>query len=129
MKKIKCMHSNKDRIICVSLRGQHEFFYQAAGFSEKYFLFTMKFSISVFNYFRKYGQRISGHSFSLTLGELYHFNAHYNYKLSHLMEFLPKQVDYLLRDMAFKAFSCFRPSRFNIEEGLRTSTANYHPAA
>ena len=31
MKKIKSMHSNKDLIICVSIRGQHEFFYQAVG--------------------------------------------------------------------------------------------------
>lgn len=129
MKKIKSMHSNKDLIICVSIRGQHEFFYQAVGSSEKYSFHTMKFSTSVFNYFRKYGHRISGHSFSLTVGELYHFNAHYNYKLSHLMELLPKKVDHVLREIPFKELSCSSLYYSNIQENLRASTTNHLSAA
>lgn len=129
MKKIKCMHSNKDRIICVSTRGQHEFFYQAAASSEKIPVLTMKFSPSIFNYFRKYGHRISGDSFSLTVGELYHFNAHYNYRLSHLMELLPKKIDHVLREIPFKEFSCSSLYHSNIQENFRTGTANRLPAA
>lgn len=131
MKKIKCSHSNKDRIICVSTFGQHEFFYQPVGSSDRYRLFEMDFSISIFQYFRKYGNRMPDYGFGLTIGELYRFKAHYNYKLSHLMDLLPGQVDRVLRKTLVEKASYAMNSTacFSIGKDTSTGTANCSPAA
>ncbi len=98
MKRIKGSHTDKDRIVCVSIPGWHEFFYQPEGTKERYWLFDKPFHGTIFHYFRKYGRNMAERGFSLTIGELYRFKAHRNRTLSHLMDRLVSQTDWLIRE-------------------------------
>lgn len=42
MKKIRMKHKDKDRIICVTGAGKHEFYYQPQGSKERLWLFATK---------------------------------------------------------------------------------------
>lgn len=101
MKRIKGLHTDKDRIVCVSIPGWHQFFYQPAGTKERHWLFDKSFHGAIFHYFRKYGRNMTERGFSLTIGELYRFKAHHNRELSHLMERLITQTDWLIREELF----------------------------
>lgn len=99
MKKINAKFDNKDRIICVTIFGGHQFFYQPYGTKERYWLFnTKEFSASIFSYFRKYGRNLGDLEFSLTLKEFYEFKRYHNQKLSKLVERIPSQVEYVIRE-------------------------------
>lgn len=99
MKKIKTNVNQKDRIVCVTIPGCHQFYYQPYGTKDRYWLFDTKdFSGSVFAYFRKHGRHLNDIGFSITLKELYEFKEHRNPKLCKLMERIPSQVDYVVRE-------------------------------
>ena len=56
MRKIKAKFDKNDRIVCISVPGKHQFFYQPAGTNERIWLFDPKdYSGSIFNYFRTKG--------------------------------------------------------------------------
>ena len=99
MKKINAKHNNKDRIICVSLPGRHDFYYQPVGSRERIWLFRADvFSISVFAYFRDYGRSQCDGGFSLTLKEFYEFRDYHNLKLSRIMERIPGYIEYVIKN-------------------------------
>ncbi len=99
MKRINALHNDGDRIICKTSLGKHEFFYQPVGTREKLWLFSTDFSGSVFIYFRDFGRRMDESGFSLTLKELYKFKDYRNYKLANLMDRIPKQVEYAIKEV------------------------------
>lgn len=108
MKKINNSSVNqKDRIVCVALPGELEFYYQTFGNGERIALFkgendkAIPFSGSVFNYFREKGRCFDGHSgFSLTIKELYAVDKsrYRNPKLAKLFERLPRAINMALRE-------------------------------
>lgn len=99
MKKINAKYDNRDRVVCVSVSGKHEFYYQPAGTNERIWLFDTKgYSGSIFKYFRTKGRNMSDMGFSLTIKELYEFKEYHNYKLTALMERIPSQVEYVIRE-------------------------------
>lgn len=99
MKKIKMNHNNKDRIICVSDIGKHKFYYQPVGTKEHLWLFdTKNFSGSVFAFFRKHGRNLDGVGFSMTIKELYEVSNCHNVKITKILERIPAQVEYVLRE-------------------------------
>lgn len=100
MKRINNMNrDNKDRIICVSETGKHKFYYQPVGTKERLWLFdTKSFSGSVFAFFRKRGRNIDDIGFSMTLRELYAAGNGHNAKINKVLDRIPAQVDYVLRE-------------------------------
>ncbi len=99
MRKIKARFDKNDRIVCISVPGKHQFFYQPAGTNERIWLFDTKdYSGSIFNYFRTKGRNMSERGFSLTIKEVYDFKAYHNRKLAALMERIPSQVEYVIRE-------------------------------
>lgn len=98
MREIKMKHDNKDRIICVT-DTKHKFYLQPAGTKERLWLFdTKSFSGSVFAFFRKKGRNLDGIGFSMTLKELYEAGCNHNDKLNKILDRIPAQVDYVLRE-------------------------------
>ncbi len=72
MRKIRGNFNQKDRVVCVTDLGCHEFYYQPAGSKERMLLFTTdEFSGSIFAYFRDKSRNMNGRGFSLTVRELY----------------------------------------------------------
>lgn len=98
MKKINSDHSNKDRILCITIPGKNKLFYQPENSRYRIWLFDTDFSDSIFVYFRKYGRSMDDAGYSLTIGELYHANKHRNSKLSKLMDRISRQTDYVIRE-------------------------------
>lgn len=98
MRKIRFPHDNMDRIVCVATDGHHDFYYQPAGSKERYWLSGYDFGGSVFDHFRSRGRNMEGLGFSLTIREFYAFHKWGNVKLSHQMERIPGQVDYVIRE-------------------------------
>lgn len=99
MKKINMKHDNKDRIICVTENGKHKFYFQSVGTKERLWLFDTKdFSGSVFAFFRKYGRNLENIGFSMTLRELYAAGNGHNVKINKVLDRIPVQVDYVLRE-------------------------------
>ena len=99
MKKIKASFDQKDRIVCVTNQGCHEFYYQPVGSKKRILLFTTdEFSGSVFAYFRNKGRNMSDIGFSLTIKELYQFKEYHNRKLAAVMKRIPDQVEYVIRE-------------------------------
>lgn len=98
MRKIKACVDQKDRIVCVTVPGSHEFYYQPTGSGERTLLFTTPFSGSVFTYFRDKGRNMGGRrGFSLTIREIYKFDRYYNVKLTAVVGNIPAAVDRALR--------------------------------
>lgn len=87
-------HIKKDRIICVTTTGSHDFYLKSGSTNSRIWLFRTPFSGSTFSFFRDYGRCMDGIGYSLTLGELNRFKKFHNPKLSKLMERLPKAVKY-----------------------------------
>lgn len=103
MKKIKANYDKKDRVVCVTERGRHEFYYQPAGSNERMLLFTTnEFSGSVFAYFRDNGRNMNGRGFSLTVRELYNFKLFHNKKLTKVINRIPVMIDYVLREQFYQ---------------------------
>ncbi len=110
MKKIKNSSVNqKDRIVCVALPGELEFYYQTFGNGKRIALFRGEndkpkpFSGTVFNFFRENGRCFDGHSgFSLTIKELYAVDKcrYSNPKLAKLIERLPGAINMALREQS-----------------------------
>ena len=103
MKKIKAQVNPKDRVVCVTVKGAHEFYYQPYKSNERKHLFTADdFSGSVFAHFRDYGRCIGGErGFSLTIKELYEDRKIYrNEKLTNIFDRLPGMIDHVLRENA-----------------------------
>lgn len=104
MKKIAVKHDNRDRIICVTVPGKHEFYYQAANTKERIWLFdTKEFYGSVFAYFRDKGRNLYGRGYSLTLKEIYAFRDFSNWRVTKVIENIPRQVEYVLVNNICKA--------------------------
>lgn len=103
MKKINSVHNDADRIVCCSARSTQKFFFQPAGTSERYWLFETGFSGSVFALFRDCGRRASAGGYSMTLRELYRVKRHDNPRISKILERIPGQIDYVLREIAMDA--------------------------
>lgn len=99
MKRIKAMHSDNDRIICVSMPKKQVFYYQVYGTNSRQYLFETKFSGSVFGYFRSRGRSL-GRGYSLTIKELYKFRDYRIWELSHVIERIPVILDYILNETA-----------------------------
>ena len=95
MKKLNT--NNKDRIVCVTVLGRHEFYYQPVATGERIWLFGVPFSGSVWTYFRTKGRNLQGRGFSLTVKELYQFKDYKNPKLTHIMERIPVLINYTLK--------------------------------
>jgi len=99
MKKIIEKHDNKDRIICVTNIGKHEFYYQPFGTKDRFWLFDTKdFSRTIFAYFRDNGRNLNGRGFGLTIKELYEFKGYRNSELAKIMLRIPGQVEYVIRE-------------------------------
>lgn len=99
MQIIKARFSSKDRIICISVPGKHQFYYQPAGTHEQIWLFDTKaYSRSIFHYFHRNGRRMGDKGSSLTIKEIYEFKEYHNFKLAALMERLPRVVAYVIRE-------------------------------
>lgn len=99
MRKINAKFNNNDRVVCVSLPGKHEFYYQPAGTRERVWLFDTKdFSGAIFDYFRDKGRNMNDRGFSLTIKELYEFKGYHNHKLATVMKRIPGQVEYVIRE-------------------------------
>ncbi len=99
MKKIRANFNQKDRVVCITNQGYHEFFYQPVGSRERILLFvTDEFSGSVWTYFRDKGRNVSGRGFSLTISELYEFKHFHNVKLTNVINRIPVMIDYVLRE-------------------------------
>ena len=99
VKRINAKHNNGDRVICVTERGKHRFYYQPVGTSRRFWLFdTRRFSGSVFAFFRKNGRNMGDNGFSLTVKELYRSSKSRNCKISKIMERIPGQVEYVIRE-------------------------------
>lgn len=100
MKKIKNVNQ-KDRVICVTVSGGHEFYYQPVNSRERIWLFETKdFSGSIFAYFRDKGRNIiDGRGFSLTIKELYDFKKFQNFRLCKLFtDRIPQMVEYVIKE-------------------------------
>ena len=101
MKKIKNSLANqKDRVVCVTVKGAHKFYYQPSKSKERLYLFTTEdFSGSIFAYFRDNGRCMGGRGFSLTIKELYEDRKMYrNPKIGKIFDRLPGIIDYVLRE-------------------------------
>ena len=99
MRKINMSHDNKDRIICVSGSGKLKFYYQPFGTRERIWFFdTKNFSSSVFAFFCKYGRCLDDIGFSMTIKEIYEISNKRNVKLTRIIERIPIQVEYVLRE-------------------------------
>lgn len=97
MRKIK-KTDNKDRIICVTVVGKHRFYYQPVNTKERMWLFdTNDFSGSVFGFFRKYGRNLEDVGFSLTIRELHSLSNNHNVKIAKILDRIPAQVEYVIR--------------------------------
>lgn len=98
MKKIKATINQKDRVVCVTIQGGHEIYYQPVCSKERILLFATKdFSGSAFAYFRDKGRNMNGRGFSLTIKELYELKGYYkNPKLTHIIERIPAMIEYVL---------------------------------
>lgn len=97
MRKIK-KTDNKDRIICVTVVGKHRFYYQPVNTKERMWLFDTKdFSGSVFGFFRKYGRNLEDVGFSLTIRELHSLSNNHNVKIAKILDRIPAQVEYVIR--------------------------------
>ena len=103
MRKIKSSFNQKDRVICVTVPGGHEFYYQPAGSRDRILLFvTRGFSGSVFAYFRDKGRNLEGQGHSLTVRELYRFKDFRNVKLTAVIQRIPAMIDYVLREQSLR---------------------------
>lgn len=99
MRKINMKHDNKDRIICVSESDKHKFYYQPVGTRFRLWHFDAKhFSGSVFAFFRKYGRCLDGIGFSMTVRELYEVGNGHNVKINKILDRIPAQTEYVLRE-------------------------------
>lgn len=96
MKKLNRRFNQKDRVVCVTVQGGHEFYYQPVDAKNRILLFiTDRFSGSVFTYFRDKGRRTEN-GFSLTMRELYDFNRFYNVKLTTVIRHIQAMIDYVI---------------------------------
>ena len=99
MEKIKASFDQKDRVVCVTVHGYHEFYYQPVGSKKRTLLFvTDNFSSSIFAYFRDKGRNMSDRGFSLTIKELYEFKKFYNHELAVVMKRIPRLIEYVIRE-------------------------------
>ncbi len=99
MKKIKAKHDKKDRIICVTSAGKHDFYYVPVGTKERFWLLNTKdFSGSIFGFFRKNGRNMDGRGFSLTIKEIYEIGKSKNDKINKIMDRIPNQIEYVIRE-------------------------------
>ena len=99
MKKIKVKHNKKDRIICVTSAGKHDFYYVPVDTKERFWLLNTKdFSGSIFGFFRKNGRNLDGRGFSLTIKEIYEIGKSKNDKINKIMDRIPSQIEYVIRE-------------------------------
>ena len=100
MNRIKRRHSDKDRVVCVSIPSKQWFYYQPARGNHRVYLFETEFSGSVFAYFRDRGRNLADRGFSLTIQELYEHHCRRNPKIDFLLRRLPGAIDRALREEA-----------------------------
>lgn len=99
MIKINARHDDKDQVICVTDNGKHSFYYRPANTLERIWLFDTKtFSGSIFVFFRKHGRNLGSKSFSMSLKELYELGNTRNCKINKIMDRIPRQIEYVLRE-------------------------------
>ena len=98
MNRIKRRHSDKDRVVCVSIPSKQWFYYQPARGNHRVYLFETEFSGSVFAYFRDRGRNLADRGFSLTIQELYEHHCRRNPKIDFLLRRLPGAIDRALRE-------------------------------
>ena len=99
MKKIKASFDQKDRVVCVTNKSCHKFYYQPVDSREQILLFiTDESSDSVEAYFRKRGRKMNGRGPSLTIRELYEFKYFHNKKLTTVINRIPMMIDYVIRE-------------------------------
>lgn len=119
MRKINAKFDNSDRVVCVSIPGKHEFYYQPAGTRERIWLFDTKdFSGSIFDYFRDKGRNMNDRGFSLTIKELYEFKKYRDHKLATVMKRIPSQVEYVIRKRTENERSHNQPIAARLPESL-----------
>ncbi len=88
MKKIE----NKDRIICITGPGFHEFLYQPKATGKRIHLFSTDYSGSIHAYFRNTGRCEEPYSLSITVGQLFDSQHTRNWKLSRFIRDLRQAV-------------------------------------
>ena len=98
MKMMKEKNNEKDRIVCVSLPRKQSFYYQPVGTKERLWLFDTDFSEVVFAFFRQNGRCLEGRGFSLTCKELYKIGYGRSKKINKILDRIPVQADYVLRE-------------------------------
>ena len=103
MKKIKSIHSSKDRVVCVATPGKLDFYYQPARTKERLWLLQQPFSGSIWHYFYDKGRNMYDRSYSLTIAELYKFNDYKSPKLNRLFSRLPSVIDYVITESALNS--------------------------
>ena len=89
MRKIKGNIKKSSRVTIVRNADNINFYYQDNWGRERDYLYSMKYSPSVMNYFGKNGK---------TIDELYQFKKWNNHKLSKLIERLPKVIEYVIKE-------------------------------
>lgn len=100
MKKINTCINQKDRIVCEAIPGALVFHYQPAETKNRIKLFaTDAFSGSVWAYFRDNGRNMNDRGYSLTIREIYSFKNYKNKKLAHIINRIPGQVEYVIREL------------------------------
>ena len=129
MKKINKKHDNKDRIICVSEIGKHKFYYQPVGTKDRLWLFNTKnFSRSVSVFFCKYGRCLDGIGFSITIKELYEIGNNHNVKIAKILERIPAQVEYVIREYSEKEIIHNQPVGIQLPEYIYFRYDDEHAA-
>lgn len=119
MRKINAKYDNSDRVVCVSIPGKHEFYYQPASTRERIWLFDTKdFSGSIFDYFRDKGRNMNDRGFSLTIKELYEFKKYRDHKLATVMKRIPGQIEYVIRERTENERSHNQPIAARLPESL-----------
>lgn len=98
MKRVKYTSNGRDRIVCVVNNSILEFYYQMQGSSERYSLFDIWYSPSVFQEFSRNGQKNDENTFSLSLNQLHKIKKYQNPRLRKVIELFPVEIDRVLRE-------------------------------
>ena len=101
MKRIRAKHDNKDRIIYFSRGKQHRLYYRPVRSRQECWLFDIDDTKApaLFHFFRRNGLAIDDYSFSMTLGEIHSLRCVHNYRIQTVIERIPGQVDYAIREL------------------------------
>lgn len=109
MKRVKYTNNGRDRIVCVVNNSILEFYYQMQGSRERYSLFDIWYSPSVFQEFFRNGQKIDKDTFSLSLNQLHEIKNYRNPRLRKVIELFPVEIDRVIRECVADDWEAEKP--------------------